>query len=150
MLELERTEGVPALLQATCRELVGMLDASGCVLSRVIGELLICIARDVRRAGSLDLGRGYLLEDFPLTRRVIEQQEVLGVSALDPDADRAEVALLRELGFDSLLMLPLCTAEGCWGIVEVYRDGGRTFGDEDVEAAGFVVARASELLARLS
>jgi hypothetical protein len=34
----------PAVLRATCRELVGVVGAEGCLISRVIGELLISTA----------------------------------------------------------------------------------------------------------
>jgi GAF domain-containing protein len=123
------------LLQALCVELTDLVDGEACNLSRVIGELLVDLLEYTRDGRKIQLGRGYLLSDFPLTREVIELGEPRTVSVLDPTADECEVALLRELGFDSLLMLPLNLDGRCWGLVEVYREGPRTFDGGDVDTA---------------
>src|SRR5438874_13754549 len=126
---------VPAVLRETCRELAELTDASACMLSRVIGELLIEVAAYSAAGRDLTLGHGYLIPDFPLTQQVIEEKEPRSVTLLDPDADPKEAELLRELGFDALLMLPLVSGEECWGLVEIYGTEGRTFGDEDAQIA---------------
>ncbi len=138
---------VPAQLRATCRELAEVLDAPACVLSRVIGELLIAVAEHAPAGETLHLGHGYLLSDFPLTRVVVEERRRHCVSLADPDPDPKEAALLRELGYDSLLMLPLEADGECWGLIEVYGKGDRRFGDEDTSRAEPVLARAAVLLA---
>lgn len=146
---LARETSAPGLLHATCRELVELLDASACALSRVIGELLVGLAEYARSGRRLQLGHGYVLPDYPLTRDVIERAEPRFVSLLDDDPDPSEAVLLRELGFDSLLMLPLPSQGLCWGLVEVYVGDGRRFRDEEARLAERVVARAGELLERL-
>ena len=67
----------------------------------------------------------------------------------DPDADPAEVRLLGELGFDSLLMLPIDTEGEVWGLIEVYGEEGRQFTEEDVALARGLATEVSEILARL-
>ncbi len=145
--ELERATAVPALLRATCRELVELVDASACLLSRVIGELLIEVAEDTRAGGTLQLGHGYLIPDYPLTEEVIARGEARLVSLRDRGPDPSEAALLRELGFESLLMLPLHSGGECWGLIELYRAGGTAFLLDDAQLATPVVARCGELLA---
>ena len=49
----------------------------------------------------------YRLRDFPLTRRVLDEQLTAVVNVDDPHADPAEVAELRREGDRSLLMVPL-------------------------------------------
>jgi GAF domain-containing protein len=150
--ELDAVDGatsVPGVLGATCRALVDALGAEACALSRLVGEVLVQIEEVVQPGRSLIIGQGYVVSDYPLTREVLEQRVARAVSARDPDADEAEVALLAELGYESLLMLPLVVAGSPWALVEVYDSGERRFGDDDAELAGRVVARAGERLAEL-
>jgi GAF domain-containing protein len=139
-------QSISTLLQTLCVELTELVDGEGCNVSRVIGELLVDLLEYSRDGRRLQLGRGYLLSDYPLTREVIELGEPRTVSVLDPTADAGEVALLRELGFDSLLMLPLNLEGHCWGLVEVYREGPRTFDPSDVaKARAFVEGAGGRL-----
>jgi GAF domain-containing protein len=148
----ERLRGensVPGVLGVTARSLVDLLDAQGCTISRVIGDLLVDLIQH-RRAGEPDsLGHGYLISDYPLTREVIEQRQPRTVFLDDPDADESEAKLLRSLGFDSLLMVPIEAGEGAWGLLEIYGDKGRRFEDHDVELVTGVVQQAGECLGQL-
>lgn len=72
------------------------------------------------------------------------------MSRLDPDPDEREAALLEQFGFDSLLMMPLPAHGKAWALLEVYREDGRRFSEEDEARAGPVVERASNDLARLT
>jgi GAF domain-containing protein len=88
----------------------------------------------------------YLVDDFPLTRRVLEGREPVGTSFLDDGIDNAEAFVLRRLGMSSLLMLPLVVRNRAWGLVEVYDVRLRAFEEADVEAARtFVAATAARL-----
>ena len=128
---------------------VELLEAPACTISRVIGDLLVDLVQH-QRVGKPDrLGHGYLISDFPLTRTVIETREPRTVFAADPDADPAETSLLRELGFDSLLMLALQAEDTAWGLVEVYGNG-RRFNTADVELAKQLAAEVDEALGKLA
>jgi GAF domain-containing protein len=143
----ERT--VPGVLGVTARGLVDLLDAQGCTISRVIGDLLVDLIQH-RRSGEPDsLGHGYLISDYPLTREVVEQGSPRTVFLGDPDTDESEAALLRTLGFDSLLMAPIQTGNDAWGLVEVYGGKGRRFEDLDVELVTTIVRQVGECLGQL-
>src|SRR3954468_18667329 len=59
----------------------------------------------------------FLLADYPATAAVLKTGEAAQVLASDPDADRAEVHLLAEMGYRSLLMVPLLAgARGIGGL----------------------------------
>ncbi len=140
---------VPQLLSGTARRLVELLDgASACVVSRVIGDLLVDLTQH-SPSGRINAGHEYLVSDFPLTKQVIESGEPQVVVISDPDADKAEADLLRRIGFQSLLMIPLETNGGSWGLVEVYGDE-RGFSDADVHAAGEVAAETGRKLEELA
>jgi GAF domain-containing protein len=146
-LRAEKT--VAALLGASARSFAELLGAPACTISRVIGDLLVDLIQH-KEAGKPDrLGHGYLISDYPVTRTVVEEREPRTVFLGDPDADPSETALLRELGFDSLLMVALESADGVWGLVEIYRGEGRLFNDEEVALANGLAGEVSDLLARL-
>jgi hypothetical protein len=147
--QLRGAGSVAELLGLTAESFVSVLDAPACTISRVIGELLVDLVQH-RREGRPDrLGHGYLISDYPLTRAVIEEREPKTVYTGDPDADAAETNLLGELGFDSLLMLPIEAEDAAWGLVEVYGNG-RRFEPADVAVARALAANAGEVLERLS
>jgi GAF domain-containing protein len=143
-------ESVPGVLGIAARGLVDVLEAKGCTISRVIGDLLV----DLIQHRSTDeeaetLGHGYLISDYPLTREVIEQRRPETVFLGDPETDESEAALLRTLGFDALLMVPIEARGEAWGLVEVYGDAGRRFDEGDVEVVTRLVRQVGERLEQL-
>ena len=140
---------VPQLLTGTARRLVESLDgAAACVVSRVIGDLLVDLTQH-STSGRVESGHEYLVSDFPLTRQVIESREPEVVVVSDPAADPAEAELLRRIGYDSLLMLPLEANGDSWGLIEVYGDE-RGFSDADVHIATEVAAETGRKLEELA
>ncbi|TAK01676.1 MAG: diguanylate cyclase [Chloroflexota bacterium] len=61
----------------------------------------------------------YLLADYPETRRVLEDQATVIIDAEMPDADPAEVAILRSEGYRLLAMIPLIAKGQSVGLVEL-------------------------------
>jgi diguanylate cyclase (GGDEF)-like protein len=144
--ELAAESAPDRLLVLLCRSLTGALSATAALVSRVEGDRLRDLAQYALR--DIDLGGAamYLVDDFPLTRRVLEGREPVGTSFLDDGIDSAEAFVLRRLGMSSLLMLPLVVRNRAWGLVEVYDVRLRAFEEADVEAARtFVAATAARL-----
>ena len=81
------------------------------------------------------LGHGYLIADYPLTQRALEHGRPAFVSLDDPEADPAEARLLRELGFERLLMLSLPVDGRPWALLELYGHSGSDFDDGHAEVA---------------
>jgi GAF domain-containing protein len=140
---------VPGLLGATARAYVELLDAPACTISRVIGDLLVDLIQHQKSGKPDRLGHGYLISDYPLTRAVIEGRRPQTVSQNDPEPDENELKLLRELGYDALLMVAIEGADGAWGLVEVYGEKGRRFNEEEVELAQDIAGEVSEILKQL-
>ncbi len=139
---------VRGLLATTCRELVELLDATACAVSRVIGDLLVGLDEYTTSRRPLEHGHEYLISDYPLTREVVESGEPRRVSRLDADADPTEAELLEKLGFESLLMVCLPSGGECWGLLEVYADKGR-FDEGQAELARRLAGLAGERLEQL-
>jgi GAF domain-containing protein len=146
--QLRGAQSVAELLSLTAESFTVVLDAPACTISRVIGDLLVDLVQHNREGGPNRLGHGYLISDYPVTRAVIEARRPETVHAADAAADAAETALLGELGFDSLLMVPIEARDAAWGLVEVY-GSGRRFDGPDVDVARELAAEAGEVLERL-
>ena len=139
---------VRGVLATTCRELVELLDASACAVSRVIGDLLVGLDEYTLASRPLEHGHEFLISDYPLTREVVESGEPRTVSRLDPEAEATESELLAKLGFESLLMVCLPSGGECWGLVEVYA-GEQGFDETQAEVARRVARAAGERLKQL-
>jgi len=130
------------VLSTVSRDLVDRLDADACGISRAIGDMLILVAEHNEHGRTIQLGQGYLVSDYPETARVLADRAPRALTLDDPDVDESEAAILRELEFGSLLMLPLVVADEVWGLVEVYRVDTRRFTDENARAAQALLERA--------
>jgi GAF domain-containing protein len=148
-LALDEAQTVPQLLAATARAIVHRLDAKACTISRAIGDLLVDLVDYSPTGSGVQVGHGYLISDYPETRAVLERLESHRVFARDAEADAKELALLRELGFDSLLMVPLEVNGTAWGLVEVYDNRADGFTDVQLAEARKLVDRAGTALTKL-
>jgi GAF domain-containing protein len=144
---LEQEQTVRGLLGTACRELVETFDARACVVSRVVGDLLILLAEFSTEDGQ-DLGHEYLISDYPLTAETIALGEPRMVSVLDESPEQMEASLLRRFGFDSLLMVCLPSGGGCWGLVELYANG-KSFDEGQAAVAGEISALIGRQLERI-
>ena len=123
------------LLTSTARGVAAATNADACAISRMIGDLLILVAESTSDGSTLQLGQGYLVSDYPETRRVLERRETCVLTLADGDVDPAEASVLRELGFASLLMLPLELGGHLWGLVELYRREPEAFSEAEQSLA---------------
>ena len=127
-------------LHALAQSLRTRLDADALAISRVLGDVLIVVAYDVTEGVTLQFGQGFLVSDYPVTKRVLETGEPVGLTLADADADEAEARVLHELGFAALAMLPFDVGGERWGLVEAYRLDARPF-DAALLAAAAALAR---------
>jgi hypothetical protein len=146
-LEAETT--LPGLLHAATREFVAIVDGVACAISRLVGDVLIQVAEYATDGRTLVLGHGYLISDFPLTESALREGEPRLASVLDSQPDPREAVLLAEMQLDSLLMLPLSSPTGPWGLAEIYVNG-RRFGEDDVARARPLAVAFGERLATLT
>jgi transcriptional regulator with GAF, ATPase, and Fis domain len=146
---LAQEQTVPALLGTTAELLVERLSATACTVSRAIGDLLVDLV-DHSSGGPVQASHSYLISDFPLTQAVLDDGAPRSVWLEDAEADPSESALMRRLGFDSLLLLRLDCDTNLWGLLEVYDNRAGGFSADDVETARRIAQSASRELSRLS
>jgi PAS domain S-box-containing protein len=115
---------VDEVLQATTRQIATALAAEGCAISRWDRHQDVLTTR-LDYASDFNLwspeppGTTYHLDDYPATRQVLESRRPCTVRLSNPDADPAEVALMRQLGIQSLLMVPLVVRDQAIGLLEI-------------------------------
>jgi putative nucleotidyltransferase with HDIG domain len=138
-----------ALLGAAGLELQELLGGHACVVSRVDGDQLHEVAASwPKLSGSSSplVGYSYLLDDYPLTRVVLDTGTPAALTLSDPGIEPTEAFVLRETGMDAVVMLPLRTAGNAPVLVEIYDVGERKFGEDDVELGEFFVRQVGALL----
>jgi hypothetical protein len=126
------------------RHIAQVAHADDCVLSTWDRE-----GDRVVTFGSFPIQRGYDIEPeyalagFPATRRVLESREPYFVRVDDPEADPAEVGYLREIGQQTLAMLPFVVRGESIGIVEMASHRPDAFSIRDIELAQMLAREAA-------
>jgi hypothetical protein len=143
---LEAEVTVEGLLNRLCKSFVFVVGATACSASRVVGDYIVDASEHALREVSLGDEAAYRIADFPLTEEVLRTGEPRSVSFTDGDVDPAEAFILRDLGMNALLMLPVRVGGRSWGLVELYEMRHRRFGPDDIAVAQFLVAQAERRL----
>ncbi len=92
------------------------------------------------------LGVPYVVADFPKTVDVLHNRQPQTIVASDLHADPVEVALMKQLGWKSLLMLPLVTRDAVVGLVEIYCAAERQFTGDEIRLAQALTSQAAVAL----
>jgi diguanylate cyclase (GGDEF)-like protein len=143
---IEAEETVEAIYGRLCKALVFVVGATACSASRVVGDYIVDATEHALREVSLGDEAAYRIADFPLTAEVLRNGEPRTVSFAEGDVDPSEAFILRDLGMNALLMLPVQVRGRAWGLVELYEMRLRRFSDEDVAVAQFLVTQAERRL----
>ena len=143
---IEAEETADAVYNRLCKALVFVVGVTACSASRVVGDLIVDATQHALREVSLGEEASYRIADFPLTAEVLRSGEPRAVAFADGDVDPSEAFILRDLGMNALLMLPVRVGGEACGLVELYEMRHRRFTDEDVAVAMFLVAQAERRL----
>lgn len=135
-----------AVCDRLCKALVFVVGATACQASRVIGEFVVDSNEHALREVRLGDGTAYRLTDFPLTEEVLRERAPRAQSFVDGSVEPAEAFVLRDLGMNALLMLPLSVRGAAWGLVELYEMRLRRFSEGDVAVARFLTSVAERRL----
>jgi EAL domain-containing protein (putative c-di-GMP-specific phosphodiesterase class I) len=122
------------------------LDADDLLISIIDGPELVVVG-----AGGPDrLEDRYVVAEYPATERLLREQDSAQVLASDPEADRDEVAVLRKLGYASVLMLPICCGGRTIGLFEAYGRRERPWSRFEIGRARIIALQLGAALERIS
>jgi diguanylate cyclase (GGDEF)-like protein len=93
-----------------------------------------------------NLNESYGLDEFPATRRVLQEQRPILIDADDPAADPAEVAYLASIGQQTMAMIPLVATGRTVGLIEITSARRNAFGSRAVELAVMLAGEAAMAL----
>jgi diguanylate cyclase (GGDEF)-like protein len=143
---IEAEETADAICSRLCKTLVFVVGATACSASRVVGDYIVDATEHALREVSLGDEAAYRIADFPLTAEVLRGGQPRTVSFVGGDVDPSEAFILRDLGMNALLMLPVRVRGTAWGLIELYEMRFRRFSEEDIAVAQFLVAQAERRL----
>lgn len=143
---IEAEETADGVLERLCKGLVFVVGATACATSRVVDGYLVDAAQHAMREISLGHEAAYRISDFPFTAETLRLGEPRAVSFLDKVVDPAEAFILRKLGMNAMLMLPMRVRGRSWGLLELYEMRLRRFDDDDISVACFLTTQAERRL----
>jgi diguanylate cyclase (GGDEF)-like protein len=143
---IEAEETIVGVCERLCKALVFVVGATACSASRVVGDYIVDATEHALREVWLGDEAAYRIADFPLTAEVLRTGEPRSISFIDGDVDPSEAFILRDLGMNALLMLPIRVSGQQWGLIELYEMRMRRFGTDDVAVAQFLVTQAERRL----
>ena len=140
---------VTDLLREVAKQMTGLLEAHFCVISEFDASTRsVSVLADYDNVGNRQPDNMvYALSQFPVARRVIEEQECVTVNVSDPHADPAEVSIMRRDGDKSLLVVPMVHQGQSIGLLEVLdHQRERRFSRQELRLANAVAGQAAVAL----
>lgn len=140
---------LPELLAEVARQGTGLLDCQACTISEFDREsrTVRCLAEFDSSGCRLPDVPPYNVREFPLTARVLLNQEDAVVNIGDPAADAAEIATMRHWNIKCLVMAPLANSGGSIGLLELIdRERERRFSRQELRMVRTLAAVASVAL----
>jgi PAS domain S-box-containing protein len=107
------------VVQTTAQRIATAMSADGCIISvwDPEGDRLVTLLDTSPSADAP--GTVYRLADYPASRQVLTARRPLALRVSDPEADPAELELLRRYGNKSLLMVPMIIRDQAIALLEV-------------------------------
>ncbi len=124
--------------------IAGELHADKITLSRWVPSM--AAVETLAESGQQAADEYFLLEDYPATGYVLEEQEAIQVLAGDPRADRAEVKLLLSQGYRSLLMVPVVLRGESLGVVEAMTEEERPWTRTEINRARIIANQLAPVI----
>jgi HD-GYP domain-containing protein (c-di-GMP phosphodiesterase class II) len=149
---MQEAVDLPDLYAGLAQSLTRALNADACLVSLYDASKNVIrdVAASVVRPARLNVvAEEYDLDQFPLTRSVLQTGEAAEVSISDPDSDNNERALLATLGFSRVLLNRFRVDGRTIGTVEVYRVHDRPFRSDDAHQVDAISSFAANAYSRI-
>jgi diguanylate cyclase (GGDEF)-like protein len=143
---LGRETTLEATLRSAARHLTAVVDGTACVISRLDDGTLRDAAVFAPAPWTFDEASAYLLEDYPVTVDALASGEPRAASLADATVDAGEAFVLRKIGMQSVLIVPLVVEGRQWGLAEIYDARDRRFGATECGLAQLVGGHVEALI----
>jgi diguanylate cyclase (GGDEF)-like protein len=143
---LGRETTLEATLRSAARHLTAVVDGTACVISRLSESTLRGVAVFSPSPWVFDEGSAYLLDDYPVTIDALESGEPRAASLGDAGVDAGEAFVLRKVGMQAVLILPLVVQGRPWGLAEIYDARERRFGATECGLSQLVGGQVEALI----
>jgi diguanylate cyclase (GGDEF)-like protein len=90
------------------------------------------------------------IAEYPLSAKVIREQEAVQTVVSDPESDPSEVELLLSLGERSALMVPVVSRGESIGIVEAFRSDERAWSRAEINRARVIANQFASVIPMLA
>jgi putative nucleotidyltransferase with HDIG domain len=146
--DLARQPTRRTMLARAARHLTVRVGATATLVSRLEGNMLrpAAVYSPVPFA-PVDTW-DYLVDDFPITRDILETGVPRAVTLHDERVDPSEAFVLREVGMEAVLIHRIAVGGRPWGLVEIYDARPRFYGRAEIAITELVVAQTAALLAQ--
>jgi diguanylate cyclase (GGDEF)-like protein len=134
-------------LESTLTLIAAELGASQVALSAWHAEA--AALETLAETGEPEEQRLFAIDEYPLSARVLREQEAVQVVVGDPDSDPSEVELLLALGERSLLMVPVVCRGESLGLIEAYRADERAWTRAEINRARVVANQFASVIPTL-
>ena len=137
LLSISRKADTVEMAREAGKQIVHFLNVDGCGISRWneadnTFQLWSEYSRTDQTA-KMEWFEPYSLDDYPLSKWVIENAKPAQVRMDDPKGDPAEKELMKKFRNQSLLMLPLMAGDRVIGLVEIMdNENLRTFNEDEI------------------
>lgn len=126
------------------RGLANLTDVDDVALSLIAGEELRIVTQHAWTT-SEDV---FLLADYPASQLTLNTASPVSIRVDDPSADPAEVRLLREIGFGTLLMVPVVEGADQLALIEWFCVATRDWSAAELRLARDIAEATREVLVR--
>lgn len=137
---------IGGILGTVAEKMTEAVKATACVISEWSLEAntpIVLAEYNTEALSSNGSTESLIAAKYPAVYRRLNNQEPLAIRIDDLNADPAEVALLRQLGWGTVLALPLVAAYHVLGYVEVYDARRRDFSEADVRLSATLAGQAA-------
>ncbi|MEW6718587.1 MAG: GAF domain-containing protein [Chloroflexota bacterium] len=138
------------VLDKLARYMTQAVQVDGCTISlwdQNTQAIVTCIEWRGDKFPPEPAGTVYYLDDFPATRTVLETRQPLSIRLSDPQADAAELAHMKKVGTQSMLMLPIVLGEEVIGLVELdVSDYEKAFTSQEIELCQGIASQAAQAI----
>jgi diguanylate cyclase (GGDEF)-like protein len=132
-------------LRDAIRRAAALLRADDVALMRLQDDRLVLLTDHAE----FSRGAAWPLADYPATMHVLRERMPGQVIAGDAASDPAELAALQEIGFETMLMLPVICGGRELAVLEVYRVLPQAFTGAEIDRARVIAQQFGAALDRL-